>query len=121
MQNLKACETTGNLGEKIWSCADAGDTTGLVSALVGATVQDINWKKVSIHRFGGGDMERGISLWYTVHCGNCFQLNHNILLRFEQQEEDTALIRASTNGHMEIVQLLLDANADINAKGKVSV
>lgn len=97
---------------------------GLVSAISGATEQDINWKNVSILGSGGSDVER------EFPCGALFTvlrfpflLNRLALFRFDLQgqEGETALMRASTKGHTEIVQLLVDAKADIIAKDWVSV
>ena len=36
------------------------------------------------------------------------------------QQGETALYRASNNGHLEVVQALVAAKADLNAKNKVS-
>ena len=35
------------------------------------------------------------------------------------QDGETALIKASSNGHLEVVRALMERNADINAPTKV--
>lgn len=116
---FKASKPTKNRGQKIWSCADDGNLIGLMSALAGATEQDINWKSLS--SVGGRVVRTRIFL--VAHCLLLFSflINWLALFRSDFQMGDTALIRASTKGHTEIVQLLVDVKAAINAKGWVSV
>ena len=56
---------------------------------------------------------------YAVHLWD-FITSCSVYMYFSLQYRETALMKASSEGHVECVKLLLDKGADVNHKDEVS-
>ena len=57
---------------------------------------------------------------YQVNC-TLYRNIHDAMFTSSLQEGRTALINASSGGHTEVVRLLLQSQADVNAQDEVMI
>jgi len=86
----------------VWQAAFDGDAAALEAALAAGASTEESDEEVRSRRKASP----------TTHWFNCVGC---------LSQGNTALIRASPEGHVEVVRTLLAAGADVNAKGKVRV